>query len=65
MAATRTRAAGFVAKALANTAPERRRALLVEMMGHTAQALAGILGSRGAAEEAFRLADEMATRGKV
>lgn len=56
-------AAGFVAKAMANTHPSRRQALLAEMMGHCGMGLAVIGGNEVAAEEAFRLADHLSTRG--
>ena len=57
-----TLAAGFVAKALANTHPNRRGALLVELMQHAALGLAGIVGDEGASEELFRMGDMVATR---
>lgn len=55
-------AARLLSRTLARTAPSRRRALLVELMGCCAESLAVIRGAEGAAEEAYRLGDQMATR---
>lgn len=56
------KAANLVSLALAKTAAARRRALLVEMMRCCAEGLAVIRGAEGAAEEAYRLGDLLATR---
>jgi alpha-D-ribose 1-methylphosphonate 5-triphosphate synthase subunit PhnG len=42
----------------------RRRALLIDLMGCCAEGLAVIRGAEGAAEEAYRLGDKLATRAR-
>jgi alpha-D-ribose 1-methylphosphonate 5-triphosphate synthase subunit PhnG len=55
-------AARILSQTLARTAPSRRRALLVDLMKHCGEGLAVIRGAEGAAEEAYRLGDHLATR---
>ena len=64
LAPIKTRAAGFVAKAMCNTAPERRAALLVQMLTLCASGLRVIRGPEAAAETLYQLADQMAARGE-
>ena len=55
-------AAGFVAKALANTRPDQRHEVLSQLMAHAANGLVIVSGERAACQEIYRLADAVATR---
>jgi hypothetical protein len=60
---TTNRAAGFVAKAMANTHPSEREGLLISLMAQAAEGLAVMRGVPGAAEAAFQLGDDLCGRG--